>query len=279
MSWLATKYAWKCQHARVKGSVRLVLLAIALRVKKSYVSTTPTSLGVLRRLTLLSEDQIRRCLDILTSTEVGEVRRVRRGKRATYAMSTMVGPLFVCDAEESGKMQDFLWTPPAPKTLQDAGKKPGILQEKNPASCRVSPVRTASFRDVVRTKERTTTTTAGAAAEVLAFLEWWTTAYALYNHGAHTNIDLEDDATIVAELLDRRTFARLQLMAIVLWRITARESQWIADSDRGLRVLRHKADWLDQYVSRLPAWWQDCPHAPKCVDVRDCDAKPREAVG
>ena len=103
MSWLATKYAWKCRDERVKGSVRLVLLALALRVRKNYISTVPTSHGILQRLTFLSDDTVGRCLDVLVDS--GEVKRVRRGKKAVYALIKMAGPLFAENPQDAGKFR------------------------------------------------------------------------------------------------------------------------------------------------------------------------------
>lgn len=248
MSWIATKYAWKCTNPLVKGSVRLVLLAIALRVEKQKLKTTPTSLAQLERLTLLDERQIRRCLNLLCSSKVGEVERLTRGKRAVYALPKLAGPLFVCDApEKADKMTGFYIPPQREKSGQDdrfSRKQSGHLDRKkadNLSGC-ANP---SPFSDLVRTKDLSTTATEqpAAAAAVESFLDWFITEYPKHRAGVLYTIAPSTAEPIVLELLKGRSLERLQTMAMLMW--SERHDAWVARSDYGLHVLKHRASQFE----------------------------------
>lgn len=270
MSWIATKYAWKCSRLAadgaelVKGTVKLVLLAIAYRVPKGCYETEPTSLGQLKDLTGIQERQLRNCRDALV--DMGELeQRGGAGKLATYIMPRLAGPLFVVNGHES--------------SAKIAGFHPAKITGENRQSLH-RPAGGVLSSEVPSTE--VLTTTGGEAAVALIaraheFLEWWAAAYPIYNDGAQTTVDLEADGPLVAALLERRDLGRLQAMAVALWKVDAREDGWIADSDRSLRVLRHRADWLDRRLTKVADWWIACPHTPKCSERQQCQAA--EAVG
>lgn len=281
MSWLGVKYALLDRDERVKGGTRLVYVVLGARIEYRRITTSPTSLGELRWLTLMSAEQIRRILDDLEDWK--KVRRLSRGKNAVYALPGMAGPLFAMDTGDPVKMTDFVIDTLPKEIGQHArkvtGRMTGFRRPMTDFSGR--PAGGVLFSEVLRTEVLTTTATrAGAGdspATVLEFLQWWRDTYPLYADGARSTADVERDGPLVEQLLRDRTLFRLQEMAIVLWLVDAREERWIADSDRSIRVLRHKADWLDRRAASLPAWWHACAHRVKCADRRQCEAM--EAVG
>jgi DNA-binding transcriptional ArsR family regulator len=106
---------------------------------------------------------------------------------------------------------------------------------------------------------------------------WWWESFPIYNNGAHSDLPPEIAYPIINGLLETRSLARLQQMAILMWLVTPLEHAWIAThTDRSLRVLKHAADWLDLRVGKMPDWWLTCSHTPKCSHERDCHAQ--EAV-
>jgi len=142
----------------------------------------------------------------------------------------------------------------------------------------------------------------GGQTDVPQFLAWWVATYPLHNHGAQSTVD-GAAVTIVQDVLRGRTVARLQAMALLLWSLEANSDpashqSWIARSDRSLRVLRHKAQFLDRAVvvppqqmvfgpmeeqplsareladaktirTRVYGGW--CPHEPRCANGRACE--------
>lgn len=268
MSWIATKYAWKCRNPLVKGSVRLVLLAVALCVEKSKLRTCPTSLKKLARLTFLSHEQIRRCLDVLSGDDVGEVLRVSRGKNAIYELPKMAGPLFAVDSEEPGKMPVFSRAEMALKSGHDDRIQPVKMTGKNRASCPPA-VRTGSCTEDVRTEELIATTTEEVAAA--RFLTWIRQTYPLYVEGGTTTTGPLQLAAVVELIRGGRTVERLKLMVKVLWLLSSNDpDQWMATSDRGLLVLRHRADDLDRRVAEKSPAWLECRHEPHCGGGYHC---------
>lgn len=291
MSWLATKYAWKCTNPAVKGGVRLVFLALALRVRKARITTAPTSLPQLMLLTLLSAEQVRRNLDVLC--DAGEVRRLNRGKLARYGLPKMAGPLFVCDSpEESVKMTDFVYEPPKRKTGQDDRKSPNEMTGKNRAFGVVVP-EVSLLSEVLSTKVRTSTT-AEDEQVVEAFLDWFIEHYQRERGVLYRATNPAKAEEAAHELLRSRPIERVQAMALAMWRDTA--DPWLNDpkrlNDRGVCSLRHKSTYLEaivvaaervapaaDYIERVGY----CFHTPKCTDSDVCRAKraadKREAVG
>lgn len=229
MSWLATKYVWHCRDEAVKGSTRLVLLALALRVRKRFISTTPTSMTTLQRLTFLSDDQVRRCLDVLV--EIGHVQRLKRGKYATYALAKMAGPLFACDVGENPQDAGFF---EPQKTPQDAG----ILNRKMRDFSGLCPAGDVSSPEV-RTRVPTTTKEQAAAAD---FLDWFCVTYRS-KRGYPYRVKSEAALAVILELLCERSPERLQAMALLMF--DAVRDTFITNSDYSLFVLQHKATYLE----------------------------------
>jgi len=269
VSWLGVKYALACRDARVKGGTRLVLVALGVRVEYQRITTSPTSLGDLQWLTFMSAEQIRRTLDNLETW--GTVRRLRRGKNATYALPEMAGPLFAVNDGDPVKMTDFVIEHLPGEIGQNArkvtGKMPGFRRKMTDFSGRRAG---GVLFSEVRSTEVPTTAGDHEQPAVAAFLAWWAYAFPLYHDGALPNIDPDADGRLVAELLAHRPAYQLQNMAACLWSMDAREDAWVANSDKSLRVLKHRADRLDLRLNRLPNWWLACTHTPKCARMQDC---------
>jgi hypothetical protein len=136
--------------------------------------------------------------------------------------------------------------------------------------------------------------------DVAAFLSWAIATYPEHAHGARLVLDRERDGHLVHGLLEHYPLARLQAMTVTCWtleadRDPASHASWIARSDRSLRVLRHKAAFLERVVvgaqqltfgalepmtfsyqeikdaeRRLVYVYGRCPHEPPCAKTRDC---------
>lgn len=277
MSWLGVKYTALCRDERVKLGTRLVFINVGVRIEYRRITTSPTSLGDLKWLTLMSVEQIRRALDDLEEWRL--VVRLRRGKNAIYALPGMAGPLFALDPGDPVKMTDFVLDALPREIGQDArkvtGRMPGSRRRMTDFAGRraggvLFPEGTSTYQVPTTTEER------AVAGE---FLTWWQRTYPLYNRGAVTSIDA-DAVAIVAALLKTRSATRLREMAAVLWLVDASEEPWIAlKTDRSLRILRYRADWLDLRAAQMPEWWQACEHPVKCGAYRDCAEIPKAARG
>ncbi len=97
-----------------------------------------------------------------------------------------------------------------------------------------------------------------SGTQTVDFLTWWRVTYPLHNDGAQSRAT-EADAAIATELLATYALDRLQAMSLFLWQVTTdgrhfSDRWWIAEivTERSLRVLRHKAAYLDK-ASRLGA--------------------------
>jgi hypothetical protein len=134
--------------------------------------------------------------------------------------------------------------------------------------------------------------------DVPAFLDWARVTYPHHAHGATFVIDRDRDGHLVSSLLDHYPLERLQAMAVQCWTCEAdsdpnSHATWIAKSDRSLRVLKHKAAFLERVVvgaqqltlppmepftarelaeaRRLLSFaYGRCPHTPAHEDWRDC---------
>lgn len=89
--------------------------------------------------------------------------------------------------------------------------------------------------------------------DVSAFLAWAIGTYPAHAHGAHLVLDRDRDGHVVHGLLEHYPLERLQAMTVQLWTLEAdgdphSHASWIARSDRSLRVLRHKAAFLERLV-------------------------------
>jgi len=85
------------------------------------------------------------------------------------------------------------------------------------------------------------------------FLAWAFVTYPQHAAGAHFVVDRDRDRYLVHGLLAHYPLERLQAMAVQCWTLEAdgdptSHATWIAKSDRSLRVLRHKAAFLDRVV-------------------------------
>lgn len=134
---------------------------------------------------------------------------------------------------------------------------------------------------------------------VAAFAAWWTLTYPAHNDGAQNPIDAGQDGALIQELLEAYP-VDLQAMALLMWHVVPDRNpqshrSWIAAGDRGLRVLRRKAAFLQLALSdpeqltfgpmeevKLTARELDeakeihrrcggyCRHDPEHDDWRDC---------
>jgi hypothetical protein len=137
-------------------------------------------------------------------------------------------------------------------------------------------------------------------SDVPAFLDWAAATYPIHAQGAHLVIDRDRDGHLVHGLLEHYPLERLQAMAVQCWTIQAdgdptSHATWIAKSDRSLRVLRHKAPFLERLVvgamqltfgalESVPLTRREleearlirnrsyggCPHNPRCESGETC---------
>jgi hypothetical protein len=89
----------------------------------------------------------------------------------------------------------------------------------------------------------------------VVFVGWFTASFPVHNRGALYTMDRAPAEGIATELLRHRSLERLQALSLLMWKITSDEQPnsdraWIAASDRGLKVLRHKINFLDQELAR-----------------------------
>lgn len=121
----------------------------------------------------------------------------------------------------------------------------------------------------------------GDRTAIDAFLSWWQLEYPAHNHGALNVPTFSTAGFVVAELLQLRSVAELQTLAVALW--TDRDDAWIFATDRSVFVLKHRADYLDRRVRAAAAaaakaaqtpdlleQWGYCFHSPKCTDSDVC---------
>jgi hypothetical protein len=131
--------------------------------------------------------------------------------------------------------------------------------------------------------------------DVPAFLAWARATYPQHTHGAHLVLDRDRDGHLVHGLLEHYPLARLQAMTVLCWTIEGdgdpqSHASWIAKGDRSLRVLKHKAAFLERVVVgaqqlgfvfsareleeaqalRSRAWGGRCGHDPTCESPRQC---------
>lgn len=89
--------------------------------------------------------------------------------------------------------------------------------------------------------------------DVTAFLAWAVATYPTHARGAHLVLDRDRDGHLVHGLLESYPLERLQAMTVQMWTIEAdgdpsSHATWIAKGDRSLRVLKHKAAFLERVV-------------------------------
>lgn len=281
-SWIATKYAWTCSHPLpdgtevIKGSVKLVLLAIAALVPKNHAETPLVRLATLVKMTGLEERQVRRCRDLLARLREIEVCHV--GKRARYGMVGMAGPLFAFGAEDPDKMSGFL------RVIERWESGHLVRIRFNPDKMSGSPVRTSAFRNDVRTTEHNNNNHHPVPAEVIAqvhtLFDWWVEHFPLHNDGVTTTADIEEFGPVARELLTKHRLSveDIQAMARFMWSVRdVRDHTWIPTTDYSIKVLRETSDWLRQRsgspraATSLDPWHHRvCPHDPACSTFGDC---------
>jgi hypothetical protein len=253
VSWHAQHYVLKHCHPLVKGTAKFLLLVIAYFLKKNHHTTPKLPLRQLEEILGVDNSTVRRNRDLLCSPAVEhELVRHVHGKKDCYEMLRMQGRLFAVDGRFDyarnvrGSHRVIRANCADRLVVEDLGTSTG----SPPASDLTGRMRAncADPSDFVRLLQ-----------QVHEFLEGWAGLYARANDGAQCTIDLERDGAIVMELLQgppRRTLDRLKAMAVLLQQIGTdgrRDSDrdWIARSDRSIRVLRHKADFLDLEVVRI----------------------------
>ena len=141
----------------------------------------------------------------------------------------------------------------------------------------------------------------GRTETIAVFCEWWTMTYPTYNTGRQNPIDVAHDGDVIRDLLETYTVEDVQQMSILAWRTVADKNphsnpSYIAGGDRGIRVIRRKAEFLYrsltvpeqltfgpmeavtlsakelQEAKRLLsfAYGGYCPHDPACEDWKAC---------
>lgn len=136
--------------------------------------------------------------------------------------------------------------------------------------------------------------------DVPRFLAWAIETYPQHAHGAHLVLHRERDGHLVHGLLEHYPLERLQAMTVQCWTLEAdsdpmSHASWIARSDRSLRVLRHKAAFLERLAVgaqqltlgplmerplsqrevqdatyALTHVYGRCPHEPRHTQFTDC---------
>lgn len=136
--------------------------------------------------------------------------------------------------------------------------------------------------------------------DVAAFLAWAIATYPQHAQGARLVIDRDREGHLVHGLLEDYPLERLKEMTVAGWTIEAdadpqSHASWIARSDRSLRVIRHKAAFLERVVVGaqqlslgpllerplserevrdathvLTHVYGRCPHEPRHEHSRDC---------
>jgi hypothetical protein len=130
--------------------------------------------------------------------------------------------------------------------------------------------------------------------DVPAFLEWARVTYPQHAAGAQLVINRAYDGHLIHGLLEHYPLARLQAMTVAMWTLEAdgdpkSPASWIAHGDRSLRVLRHKAPFLERVVVGAQQLgfvfsareleeaadirkrvYLGCPHEPRCDGYAAC---------
>lgn len=261
MSWFAVHYVLrKSSHPLVKGVPKFLLLVISYFVRTNHTITPLLSIRQLQDLLGVDEKTIRRNRDLLCSPDVGELTRHVHGKREAFEMLKLCGPLFVDRRfDYASRIRANSPDLAAGVTTQIRANSPDLRNIR--AICPDVSARTYKvLEEEVGSKPSSSPVPRNLPqllVEVQRFVDWWTVTYPTENIGALSNIrDCDRDAAY--ELLQSgRTVERLQLMAIAMWRIVSDgrrgSNRWYiaVDSDRSIRVLQQKADFLDQEVGRL----------------------------
>jgi hypothetical protein len=275
VSWNATQYVWTLSRQvdgreAIKGSVKLVLLAVAAIVPDRHMQTGLLRLGTLVAMTGLEERQVRRCRDLLA--RLREIDVEVDGKRARYGMVGMVGPLFAFGAADADKMSGFLRVIERWESGQDVrirlnlDKLSGFVKQPSP------------FSEDVRTQDHHyKNTPIRKVVDAHRFIDWWNATAPLHPHGGPISTsDAEACGLKLQRLLKHRSFERLQSLAPVLWSVTSAESGWLFDTDRSLHVFTAKIDALDRIAALRELTTQGADargHVPPCRSTTECNRK------
>lgn len=289
---------WIWRFSRATGVAKYIFLAIGRRTKrtaKGEFETGPLPVDVLASDTGLVDSTVRKHVKALTDQygEIDIVRDSRRGETYRYRLRRQLSIPLDADPAASHRRMAAV-SPPNGGGESTAGPSPnrgGDTAESRRSQRRVAAVSSPNLgggvstpvlssehvrTEVLTSSEVPTQVQPAARAAAEDFLRWWTATFPICNEGAKSTPDA-DDLDIAVGLLAHRDADRLKAMAHVMWVVDEREDSFIAGSDRSLRVLRHKADWLDRRMARVADWWVACPHAPKCGTRLECHAQ--EAVG
>jgi len=249
------------QCSTFSGGHRALLYAIAYLVPMEGERITP----LLQQRTLMhyaggTQRTIQRNVEELAAKEVGMLLVHRESRMlARYELPRM-------------HAQGRLWSVRPPDVDNNLSstrpRSPNDILSPNPDNLSRCPRHLSAVRtnDLEEEKDRThenrtrhsrtplAVTPDGLAATGI-FLRWWASNYAVYNNGVPAVLNPGDERRVIA-LLRGIPLVRLQLMAIVLWITTPGEHphphrDWIAGGDRGIAVLKHKARFLSDEVSRL----------------------------
>lgn len=235
MSWAATKYAWKCSHVEqdvelIKGTTKLLLLAVAYLIPTQHHDTPPTSLRELEGLTGIQARQLRTCRDVLKRLRELEVEGA--GQLVVYRMVGMTGPLFM--VPNAAKIADYPAKIADPKSAKIAG-----LRGENAGGV-------LSLSSSTNNTCSTTTTPEEVEVGVEEFLDWFLVEYPKHRNGVLYQVNLSAAEKLVRSLLRGRSVSRLKAMAVRMWQEPT--DPFILDSDYSLYVLQHCATRLETAV-------------------------------
>ncbi len=252
---------WIWAYSKAKKLVRYVFLAIgrhARRSRSGEFETPPLSVDAIREATDLGDTAVRECIRMLE--ELGELdvlKETQRGRVQRYRLRRQLDLLM--DVSEPTRHRRAATVPPS---RGDGAHHHAATVPPAPGD---GEVRVVSFSSDVRTEVPVPTATTEEHAAVAAFLAWVRSVFPVYFAGSSTAMGPLQFEAVLELLRSGRTIARLKLMAVALWRIPATDADtWLTKSDRGLLVLKHRADRLDRIVGEQTDAWRACPHTPHC---------------
>lgn len=299
MSLDALRYvAEKCRHERVGGSAKNLLWVLAYLVPKGEKETPAIWLPTLTDMTGDDVRTVQRAREVLCSPDVGELKiHAAAAKRAVYELAKFAvqGELFGLRTPGHDDSRQHV------NVTQSAPTHHVRLTRSITSNCRdvASDCRDATPPLYVPTLEEVPTDyseqrDAARAPSVErieaahSFLDAFVAEFARHKGGA-TYTSSESDLGIVLELLagrqgrPGRSVSRLLDMARLMWTLTPDQNpnsdrSFIATApDQGIRLLRHRGNYLDQQVVSLAGVARQrppgCRHAPPCVDEVACTSQ------
>lgn len=212
----------------------------------------------------IPQRSVERALERLEADWWIEITARRRGSRQPTTYRLVLERLATTDpdaltvAGDAGD-QPPEWRSNGPHNRHSGGCPPEWRMKNAPDFEKVADL---STEEAVRTDlctpppDRTSVRHSGGRPEhpdVPVFLAWASATYPQHAAGARLVLDRDGDGHLVHGLLESYPLERLQAMTVLCWTIDATSdpmshASWIARSDRSLRVVRHKAAFLERVV-------------------------------